>query len=156
MTARWWHVGITVSDMDRSLAFYRDVVGMELQADDMHVDGMEQFDALTNNAGSQLRVVWLNDGVFTLQLIQYLNAGGTTLDLHHNNVGSPHLSFFVDDADAKYEQVRARGDVTVTSDVIQLGPTSRTFYVEDPDGLPVEFFCQQVGEPNVAPPNWPR
>jgi catechol 2,3-dioxygenase-like lactoylglutathione lyase family enzyme len=154
MSARWWHVGVTVSDMDRSLAFYRDVVGMQIQADDLHIDDMDQFDALTNNSGSRLRVAWLNDGVFTLQLIQYLAAGGTSLDLHHNNVGSPHLSFFVNDADAKYAEVCARDDVKVTSEVIQLGPKSRTFYVEDPDGMPVEFFCQQEGAPNVAPPRW--
>jgi catechol 2,3-dioxygenase-like lactoylglutathione lyase family enzyme len=155
MNARWWHVGVTVSDMDRSLEFYRDVVGMQVQADDLHVDDMEQFDALTDNRGSKLRVAWLNDGVFTLQLIQYLAAGGATLELRHHNVGSPHLSFFVADADAKYKEVRARGDVKVTSEVIQLGPKSRTFYVEDPDGLPVEFFCQQEGAPNVIPPLWP-
>jgi catechol 2,3-dioxygenase-like lactoylglutathione lyase family enzyme len=143
VSARWWHVGLTVSDMDRSLPFYRDVVGMEIQHDDLHIEHMEQFDALSNNSGSKLRVAWLTDGVFILQLIQYLQAGGTTLDLHHNNIGSPHLSFWVDDADAKYAEVQARGDVVITSEVIQLGLQSRSFYTEDPDGVPVEFFCNQ-------------
>jgi hypothetical protein len=31
----------------------------------------------------------------------------------------------------------------ITSDVIQLGLQSRSFYTEDPDGVPVEFFCNQ-------------
>jgi catechol 2,3-dioxygenase-like lactoylglutathione lyase family enzyme len=154
VTAHWWHVGITVGDIDRSLTFYRDIVGMHVQSDDLHVNDMTRFDALTNNSGSELRVAWLNDGHFTLQLIQYLAAGGDRLELRHNNIGSPHLSFFVEDADAKYEELRARGDVPLLCPVIQLGPTSRTFYAADPDGLPVEFFCQQQGSPNVVPPNW--
>ncbi len=75
-----------------------------------------------------------------LQLIEYAAGGGSTLDLHHNNVGSPHMSFYVPDVEAKYKQVQRRGDVKITSGLVQIAPKMRSFYTEDPDGLPVEFL----------------
>ncbi len=156
------HLGLTVSDLRASVAFYRDVVGMSLD-DHRESLGMsigdaggqhsvstdfgdaiatksDAFDELTNNSGAALFVAFLRAGAFCLQLVQYVAGGGGVLDLHHNNVGSPHLSIAVEDVDAKYAELSARGDVTITSDLVQIVPTGRSFYIEDPDGLPVEFI----------------
>lgn len=138
--AALFHVGLTVKNLERSAAFYRDVVGMTEEADRMFSVKFREFDALTNNPGAELNVAHLTLGPFMLQLIEYVNKGGVTLDLHHNNVGSPHLSIYVPDVDAKYRQVRQRGDVTITSELVQITPTMRSFYTEDPDGVPVEFL----------------
>jgi catechol 2,3-dioxygenase-like lactoylglutathione lyase family enzyme len=100
----------------------------------------EAFDRLTNNPGAKLKVIYMKAGPFLLQLIEYVAAGGTTLDLHHNNVGSPHISLYVADVEAKYRQLKSRDDVTITSDIIQITPNMRSFYTEDPDGVPVEFL----------------
>jgi hypothetical protein len=45
----------------------------------------------------------------------------------------------VPDVDAKYAEVKARGDVKITTPINQMGSALRGFYTEDPDGLPVEF-----------------
>lgn len=159
-----YHFGLTVSDLARSVRFYRDVVGMSsddqtvalgmdreegdtggqttvpTDAGDAIATKSEAFDRLTGNPGSELRAAFLQMDGFHLQLVQYVNGGGTTLDLHHNNVGNPHLSFWVDDVEAKYDELKALGDVTITSELVQIVPTMRSFYTEDPDGLPVEFI----------------
>ena len=141
--AELFHVGLTVSDCERSVAFYRDVVGMELEIQADHAT--PQFDELTSNPGARLRVAHLRAGSFMLQVIQYLQRGGPALDLHHNNIGSPHLAFFVPDVVAKYRDLKARGDVLITSDLIVNGSkTLHSFYVEDPDGVPVEFLERLV------------
>lgn len=132
------HTGLTVTDLDRSLMFYRDVVGMtQSAAFEGHNDW---FDELTNNVGTDLRVAHLRLGAFELQLIEY-RAGGTgdRADLAHNRIGSPHLCFLVDDVDSKFTEVQARGDVTITSAVTELVAGARSFYTTDPDGVPVEF-----------------
>ena len=49
------------------------------------------------------------------------------------------MCFLVTDVDAKYAEVAERGDVTITSNVIDIAAGARSFYVEDPDGVPVEF-----------------
>ena len=136
--AELFHVGLTVKNLERSLAFYRDVVGMQ-PGERFEVTSPE-FDTLTNNPGAQLRVCYLTAGSFMLQLIEYVARGGMTLDLHHNNIGSPHMSFYVPDVETKYREVRQRGDVRVTSGLVQIAPTMRSFYTEDPDGVPVEFL----------------
>jgi catechol 2,3-dioxygenase-like lactoylglutathione lyase family enzyme len=136
--AELFHVGLTVKDLDRSLAFYRDVAGMTAG---QPFDGQsKEFDTLTNNSGARLRGVHLTAGPFMLQLLEYKAAGGGVLDLHHNKIGSPHLSFYVPDVEAKYAELKRRGDVTITSELVQIARNMRSFYTEDPDGVPVEFL----------------
>ena len=45
------HVGLTVTDLGRSVAFYRDVVGLEVQVERFRTGG-EWFDKLTENSGA--------------------------------------------------------------------------------------------------------
>ncbi len=135
-----FHVGLTVKNLERSVAFYRDVVGMKETEFKMMNVRSEQFDVLTNNPGAELKVAHLTLDSFMLQLIEYVAKGGTTLDLHHNNVGSPHLCIYIPDVEAKLKEVQQRGDVVITSGLVQIAPTMRSFYTEDPDGVPVEFL----------------
>jgi catechol 2,3-dioxygenase-like lactoylglutathione lyase family enzyme len=133
-----FHVGLTVKNLQRSLAFYRDIAGME--AGEVFHGESPEFDTLTNNPGARLCGVHLKAGAFMLQLLEYEAGGGTTLDLHHNNVGSPHLCFYVPDVEAKYTELQQRGDVRITSEIVPIMHNMRSFYTEDPDGVPVEFL----------------
>jgi glyoxylase I family protein len=133
-----FHVGLTVKDLQRSLSFYRDVAGME--AREIIIGESPEFDTLTNNPGARLRAVHLTSGSFMLQLLQYEAGGGTTLDLHHNNIGSPHFCFYIPDVEAKYAEIKRRGDVKITSGIVPIAHNMRSFYTEDPDGVPVEFL----------------
>jgi catechol 2,3-dioxygenase-like lactoylglutathione lyase family enzyme len=132
------HVGLTVADLAASVGFYRDVVGMTISSE--FTGRNAWFDALTNNPGAELNVSHLRLGNYELQLIEYLAGGdGDVAAPAHNRIGSPHMCFLVTDVDAKFAEVTDRGDVTITSDVIDIAAGARSFYVEDPDGLPVEF-----------------
>jgi catechol 2,3-dioxygenase-like lactoylglutathione lyase family enzyme len=136
--AELFHVGLTVNDLEQSLRFYRDVAGMA--AGEIFDGQSQEFDALTNNRGARLRGVHLKAGPFMLQLLEYEAGGGGSLDVHHNKIGSPHLSFYVPDVEAKYAELKQRGDVTITSGLVQIARNMRSFYTEDPDGVPVEFL----------------
>ena len=80
------------------------------------------------------------DRKLVFQLIEYVAGGGPELELDHNRPGSMHFSFFVDDVAAKHADIERRGDVKIISDVVQITPSMRSFYVADPDGVPVEFL----------------
>ena len=41
--------------------------------------------------------------------------------------------------EAKYAEVQERGDVKITSAIVPIARNTRSFYTEDPDGVPVEF-----------------
>ncbi len=132
------HVGLTVADMAAAVAFYRDVVGMTVSSE--FVGHNDWFDELTSNPGAELCVTHLRLGAYELQLIEYLAGGhAEPAPIAHNRVGSPHMCFLVTDVEAKFAELTERGDVTITSDVIDIAAGARSFYVADPDGVPVEF-----------------
>jgi catechol 2,3-dioxygenase-like lactoylglutathione lyase family enzyme len=138
MVSAFWHAGFTVEDIKRSAEFYREIVGMQ-EGEHQQSDNAA-FGRLVNNPGASLESVFFSLDGFTLQLVQYFTKGGVQLAVAHNNIGSPHLSFFVPDAGEKYEALLARGDVEITSPIVQNhSGTIRSFYVSDPDGVPVEF-----------------
>ena len=134
-----FHIGLTVSDLDRSINFYRDVVGMTAHGDEVEVDS-EGFGRLTANPGAKLRTALLSAGPVLLQLVEYPEGGGEELALDHRHVGSPHLSFWVDDVPRLRDELVGRGDVVITSDVEAVVPGLRSFYASDPDGVPIEFI----------------
>jgi catechol 2,3-dioxygenase-like lactoylglutathione lyase family enzyme len=132
------HVGLTVSDMERSLRFYCEVAGFAL------VTRREMREAwvgeLLHAPGIDLDMALLRLGGLTLQLVQHRESAPDPLALRHNRAGSPHLSIYVRDFEGQYERVRAAG-VPLGSAVVTLpGSGRRTFYALDPDGVPVEFM----------------
>jgi catechol 2,3-dioxygenase-like lactoylglutathione lyase family enzyme len=135
---RLGHVGLTVSDLDASISFYRDVVGMELT---MRLDsGGPWFDELTRNEGAVIEVAMLELDGTTLQLVAYRESGGEPAPVAHHRPGSPHLSIEVHDVDAHHEAIMRSGNYHPTPIVEIAGIGARSFYVEDPDGVPVEFL----------------
>jgi len=59
----FWHVGLTVSDLERSVAFYCDVAGMEVVRGPF-VPQRAGFGDLMQNPGLEMRVCWLRDSGF--------------------------------------------------------------------------------------------
>lgn len=131
-------MGLTVSDLDASIAFYRDVAGFAL--DGRYDITGEWFDTLTHNQGAQIDVAMLSLGDFVLQLVAYDAGGGDTLQLAHHHVGNPHLNIEVDDVEARRAKIVASGEHDPTPLVDIMGAGIRSFYVTDPDGVPVEFL----------------
>lgn len=138
MDPRLGHVGLTVSDLDASIEFYRDVVGMELT---MRLEtGGPWFDELTRNEGAIIDVAMLELGGVTLQLVEYRQGGDEAAPVAHHRPGSPHLSIEVDDVDRRHAAITASGRHHPTAIVEIAGVGARSFYVEDPDGVPVELI----------------
>ena len=157
------HVGLTVRDIERSYAFYSQVVGMRVWDQDAELGTKralesysetsskgpeligirsDAFDKLTNAQGTEIKYLMLKstDGALAFQLIEYVSGKQGELELDHARCGSMHLSFFVDDVEAKYAELSARDDVKITSEIVQISPSMRSFYTIDPDGVPVEFM----------------
>lgn len=131
------HIGLTVTDLDASLAFYCDVVGMQLERR-YPVAADAWFRDLTENPEAVVEAVMVRLGSLRLQLVQYHGGGGPGATGHHV-VGGLHLCVEVDDVDATYERVRADGRLHVGPVVRREPYGGRSFYVHDPDGVPVEL-----------------
>ncbi len=131
------HIGLTVTDLERSIAFYRDVAGMTPGR--TNETGGPWFDRLTQNSGARIRVAHLTLGTLTLQLVQYVAAGRPPLALHHASPGNPHLCINAPDL----EQARRRAlacESSFVSSIETLPSNNRSFYVADPDGVMVELM----------------
>ena len=137
------HHSFTVSDMDRSIRFYRDLLGLELIQDAVRAD-LESYDRIVGYKNVDLRIVMLREreGGFILELIQYRNPSGKTRELQNYYVGSSHVSFVVDDLDAEYKRLAVAG-VRFNSppvEIIRDGKlVGRALYLFDPDGITVEL-----------------
>jgi catechol 2,3-dioxygenase-like lactoylglutathione lyase family enzyme len=133
------HVGLTVTDLETSIDFYTKVVGMTFLRRGFKTGG-EWFDTLTNNDGAIIDAAHVGFEGFSLQLVQYHAGADDRSQTGHNRAGNMHLCVDVDDVDAKHAEVSAIGAHKPTPIVLVAGGPARSFYVEDPDGIPVEFL----------------
>ena len=137
------HVGITVSDIDRSVGFYRDVLGLKLQSQG-EMSG-EFISKVVGVPGTHIKSAYLTAGGLTLELFQYVapKGGRQRASLQQFDVGHYHLAFQVDDIEDAYRALTARG--VRFSDVPQYVPEGPdkglgAIYFWDPDGVALEFI----------------
>jgi catechol 2,3-dioxygenase-like lactoylglutathione lyase family enzyme len=140
------HVGLTVSDLDRSIAFYRDILGLELHvAPNMPVEGPHVAHALGVEPPAALRVAFfkVGDSDSQIELLQYLSPPSSTRRAAaQNNIGAAHVCFQVADVRAKIAELEAKGVEFVSSlNVLDDGALAgwRWVYFKDPDGHTLEF-----------------
>lgn len=130
------HLVVGVTDMDRALAFYRDVLGMEIVFETL-ISG-EPFDAVLHATRKQEgRVV---GGLLGGLMIELLSLGAGARDRNHRRgiTGIHNVSLSVTDLDDTHRRVTAAG-YTPDQDPFEIGGV-RMFFVKDPDGTPVEFI----------------
>ncbi len=136
------HVGFQVSDLDRSVAYYRDVIGLELV--DRLIRDEPYLAQVTGYPDISLEIALLvepNSRVM-LELIQYPSELGSAIDPATANPGTGHVCFVVDDVDAIYQRALAAGHSAVNPPVTPtkgMWTGGRSIYMLDPDGIRVEL-----------------
>ncbi len=153
------HVAFAVGDLDRSLHFYRDLLGLEFILrrvwDEEYVRQMVGIpDAvldiallkLPGDKGSPLdengRLV-PGRGDAMLELIEYRQPKGRPVDSQVYTPGNAHLGLLVDDIDALCERLRAAGVQFVSPPLmVAAGPNKgrKAVYLRDPDGIIVQLM----------------
>jgi catechol 2,3-dioxygenase-like lactoylglutathione lyase family enzyme len=138
------HTGITVSNLERSLAFWRDVLGFEL-SHTAHQTG-EMAREITGVPGAELKLaVVKTPGGHKIELLEYLAPveRKRDIDLRPCDVGSVHVALIVDDLRATLERIAVSGwKAAGKPQTLQSGPNAgkRVVYVRDPDGITIEFM----------------
>jgi catechol 2,3-dioxygenase-like lactoylglutathione lyase family enzyme len=133
------HVGISVTDIDRSIAFYRDMFGLEPLMDIMPFGG-EQFEAIMDIPGVTGRMCMIGKGSTNLELFEF--DGSKAKDANHpvSDRGISHFGLFVDDIAATYDKLRGAG-VRIHSPVVTfMGGSMKAAYCRDPDGNVFEIM----------------
>jgi catechol 2,3-dioxygenase-like lactoylglutathione lyase family enzyme len=154
-------VGVTVSDMERSLAFYRDVLTFTKVSDREFTD--PAFDQLDHVFAARVRVVDMRLGQETLRLTQYLTPQGrpVPLDSHSNDLWFQHIAIVVRDMDAASARLDDHQVLTISSAPQTLPAWNhpaagiRAFYFRDPDNHSLEliWFPPGKGRPRWQQPS---
>jgi len=136
------HTSFTVSSLDRSIGFFRDVLGFTLLHRGPRDPGFSE--RVVGVPGAKLEIAFLQAPGHRIELIQYLApAGRKRLESRPCDTGFAHVAFDVDDIDAVLAAA-AKHDVKPLGapQMLDAGPNKggKVAYTRDPDGITVEFI----------------
>jgi catechol 2,3-dioxygenase-like lactoylglutathione lyase family enzyme len=154
------HVGIHVTDMDRSIEFYRKVLHLK-------VTGL-WGEPYRKNRQCFMRIDNMHHNLVLFEIPKEVDRGGIdTSDSVKRKIGGlHHLAFEVGEREdwlAALEHVRSCGVEVVAGPYVHAheagdfpgGSGSHAFYFCDPDGNRIEFYCwmMNVSKPSLAAPS---
>ena len=141
MLKSFFHTGFVVRDLDTSLAFYTDVLGLELKFKVERTG--EYIEKLLGFKGCHLKMGFLNMGNgHNLELIQYVVPASAEASINRNDLGASHLAFYVEDIEGFHETMSNRGlrFLGPPSTLVEDGKLVRkSLYSQDPDNNWLEF-----------------
>lgn len=139
----FFHGGITVRDMDASLPFYRDGLGLEVAFD--RILDADYLRTVLATPLTTMRAVYLHiPGGGYVELLEYRGVERLSGASRPCDPGSGHLCLYVEGIDDMWVRLSGMGyrsrsgaPVDITS-----GPNAgaRSIYLHDPDGYAVELF----------------
>lgn len=134
------HTGIVVTNLEKSLAFYRDALGFGKVVRDVEVNGAF-FDTLTDLSDVRIHIAMLEtDDGSRLELLQYLSHPGSSLTKNEScTVGCSHVALEVDDIEQTYQQLLEKGIRFHAPPQLDPHGSSKVAYCRDPDGAIVEL-----------------
>lgn len=148
-------IGLTVSDLERSVAFFRDVLTFELLGEEEHSGPVHE--ALEGVFGLRTRVARMRLGGEEIELTQYLAPEGRPIpaDSRSNDAWFQHIAIIVSDMDAAYAHLRKHRVRHASSGPQRLpdwNPNAggiEAFYFKDADGHVLEIlaFPEEKGDP---------
>jgi len=147
---RLTHLGLCVSDLERSLRFYRDVLGCK-EVGRLELEG-EPTATLNGMPDVKVRLIFLERDDFRLELAAYAVPDwiGPQGARPMNQLGLTHLSFRVTDLDAVCAQVEAAGGGLLPETRLELPGPTRVIMALDPDGVRLELI-EKPGDPRELP-----
>ena len=136
------HTGITVANLERSLAFWRDVLGFEFSHRTHHTGALAG--EVTGVPGAELTLAVLKAPGHKIELLEYhAPPERVRANLRPCDIGFVHVAFTVDNLDPLLERIAASGwKAAGRPQTLQSGPNAgkRVVYVRDPDGSTIEFM----------------
>jgi catechol 2,3-dioxygenase-like lactoylglutathione lyase family enzyme len=137
------HSAISVGDTERSTAFWRDLIGLQVAGGSLNTGPTQE--QLDNAIGAVVRITGLRPkraGGPGLEFLQYLApAGGRSASggTRPNDIVATRTVVEVDDVDALAQTLQARSISFISSRSLALPgmPWSKALMVRDPDGHPV-------------------
>lgn len=131
------HTGIVVSEMEASLRFYRDLLGLEVRIDQVEEGAF--IEALLARPGTRVRTVKLAapEGPTLVELLEFERPEGAPPPL--DRVGPTHAALTVDDLDGLHRRLSAAGGRFLSDPLVSADGAARVAFCRDPDGTLLEL-----------------
>ena len=150
MISRIHHFAFSVADLERTIKFYTEVLGFEVQSrsrDASQTLGAALFGDKWgfSQPRADLDVVLLKVGDETIEFIEYIDPQAQPYHQNPSIAGSAHLAFDVDDIEAERARLEAAGvEFHSPTEIFQEPgkPDWKWCYFRDPDGICVELVEQ--------------
>jgi catechol 2,3-dioxygenase-like lactoylglutathione lyase family enzyme len=143
------HTGFTVASIERSLAFWRDVLGFEVSHRAHHTGDLAS--EVTGVAGAEILIAVLKAPGHRIELLEYLAPPDRQrVAPRPCDVGSVHVALMVGDMEAVLRAIAASGWTAVGKiQTLTSGPNAgrRVVYVRDPDGTTIELMQPAPQQP---------
>lgn len=135
------HSSFTVSDLDRSVNYYCNIIGMKLIS--YAARPQDYSEMVTGITGCHLKVAYLEGWGHVLELIEYVGSTKKSHTSHSDNIGAGHICFNVTDLKSMVAAYKKKG-VTFQSEPVAIPAGANkggmTLYMNDPDGIIIELL----------------
>lgn len=133
------HVGVSVSNLDRSIAFYRDLLGMEVVVEGVFAG--ERYERILALKGASGKVALLKAANMQIELFEFSCPSPRRGDPQRPvcDHGITHFCIEVADIEAEYERLKSAG-VTFHCQPLDFFGAAKATYGRDPDGNAFELL----------------
>jgi catechol 2,3-dioxygenase-like lactoylglutathione lyase family enzyme len=142
--------GHTVANLERSVAFYHDVLGLELARPPAAFAANPAISRMTDTVGGESRIAVLKvpGSTWGIELIDYKDVERQPAHPRFQDPGAANLSLRVRDLGSLMARIKAAGAhvLTLGGEPVSRGGTARVIFVQDPDGFVVE-----INQPDPLP-----
>ncbi len=144
IASRVRHTGLVVRNLEKSLAFYRDILGLEVYK--RHLEKGDYIDRLVgikNVVVEWVKLAAPEGGL--IELVEYRShpdpsAKGARENIPSNRVGSGHVALTIKNLDAVYKELKKRGHDCNSEPLIAPSGKVKILYCHDPDGIILELI----------------
>lgn len=131
------HTGLSVTDMERSLGLYRDILGMEVEWD-LTIKDIPAFGTIIGLPGVEERIVMMKLNNCRIELFQFFNPKGKKIERRQCDIGYMHVAFVVDELDEICRKLKEKG-IEFYSEAEDLG-TYKVIFFKGFDGETIELM----------------
>ena len=132
------HIGVIVEDMDASLHFYRDMLGLEVIQD--FTDNSDYINTITGIHDADVHMIKLKtqDGI-VLEILEYRNHKTELLKHPIYNAGICHIAFRVENADETHKLLVQNNVKVISKPVLSSEKIAKVFFCFDPNNVRIEI-----------------
>jgi len=137
------HVGVSVIELEKSVQFYTEVMGMEIEYQTYHKG--DEISKVVNVDDAELKICVVKKGSHKLELIDYGKKSRNEIGYLNQTIpGLIHISFVVTDIDQEYKRIKSMGYDFNSPPMVTRQNGPKICYFKGPDNVIIELYEEKL------------